>query len=141
MAQEKILQIVLAGDNMEKYNYKEAIIDDLKNWIANEAPSELKDLNYEELFESIYDETFCIDNITGNGSDYYDTEDNCSKYLAGNIDLLYLAARDYCIDDDILTLIKLYEDKSLARYFDSTIRCYLLGDCIDEVLKEIKDDC
>lgn len=125
---------------MEKYNYKKAIIDDLKDWITNEAViSELKDLNDEELFESIYDETFGIDSITGNGSDYYDTEDNCSKYLAGNIDLLYLAAQNYCIDDDILVLIKHYEDKSLARYFDSIIRCYLLGDCIDEVLKDIAD--
>ena len=127
---------------MEKYNYREAIINDLKDWITNEAVmSELKDLNDEELFESIYDEAFGIDSITGNGLDYYDTEDNCSKNLAGNIDLLYLAAQNYCIDDDILVLIKHYEDKSLARYFDSIIRCYLLGDCIDEVLKEIKDDC
>ena len=126
---------------MKKYNYREAIINDLKDWIINEAViSELKDLNYEELFESIYDEAFGINSITGNGPDYYDTEDNCSKYLASNIDLLYLAAQNYCIDDDINTLIKHYEDKSLARYFDSIIRCYLLGDCIDEVLKEIKGD-
>ena len=125
---------------MEKYNYEEAIISDLKDWITNEAIiSKLKDLNYEDLFETIYDEAFTIDSITGNGPDYYDTEDNCSKYLAGNIELLYLAARDYCIDDDINTVIKHYEDKSLARYFDSTIRCYLLGDCIDKVLKEIED--
>jgi hypothetical protein len=125
---------------MEKYNYEEAIISDLKDWITNEdVISELKDLNYEDLFETIYDEAFTIDSITGNGLDYYDTEDNCSKYLAGNIELLYLAARDYCIDDDINTVIKHYEDKSLARYFDSTIRCYLLGDCIDKVLKEIED--
>jgi len=125
---------------MKKYNYEEAIVNDLKDWITNEdVISELKDLNYEDLFETIYDEAFTIDSITGNGLDYYDTEDNCSKYLAGNIELLYLAARDYCIDDDINTVIKHYEDKSLARYFDATIRCYLLGDCIDEVLKEIKD--
>lgn len=121
---------------MEKYNYEEAIISDLKDWITNEAIiSELKDLNYEDLYE----EAFTIDSITGNGLDYYDTEDNCSKYLAGNIELLYLAAREYCIDDDINTVIKHYEDKSLARYFDSTIRCYLLGDCIDKVLKEIEN--
>ena len=123
---------------MEKYNYEEAIINDLKDWLINETNIlEQKDLNYEDLFESIYDEAFSIDSITGNSSDYYDTEDNCSKYLAGNINLLYLAARDFCIDDDILILIKHYEDKSLARYFDSTIRCYLLGDCINKVLEEL----
>lgn len=126
---------------MEKYNYEEAITDNLKDWLINETDIlEQNDLNYEDLFELIYDEAFCIDSITGNGPDYYDTEDNCSKYLAGNIDLLYLAARDFCIDDDINTLIKHYEDKSLARYFDCTIRCYLLGECIDKVLEEIKND-
>ena len=123
---------------MKKYNYEEAIINDLKDWLINETNIlEQKDLNYEDLFESIYDEAFSIDSITGNGYDYYDTEDNCSKYLAGNIDLLYLATRDFCIDDDINTLIKHYEDKSLARYFDCTIRCYLLGDCIGKVLEDI----
>lgn len=126
---------------MEKYNYEEAIVDNLKDWLINETDIlEQKDLNYEDLFELIYDEAFGIDSITGNGPDYYDTEGNCSKYLAGNIDLLYLAARDFCIDDDINTLIKHYEDKSLARYFDCTIRCYLLGKCIDKVLEDIKND-
>ena len=126
-----------------KYNYVKEIVNDLKNWLVNETDIlEQKDLDYQELFELIYDEAFNIDDITGNGLDYYDTEDNCSEYLAGNIDLLYLAARNFCIDDDINTLIKHYEDKSLARYFDCTIRCYLLGDCIDKVLKElnIKND-
>lgn len=127
---------------MEKYNYEKEIANNLKSWLLNETDIlEQKDLSYEDLFELIYDEAFGIDSITGNGPDYYDTEDNCSKYLASNIDLLYLAARDFCIDDDINTLIKHYEDKSLARYFDCTIRCYLLGDCIDKVLEDIKNDC
>ena len=123
---------------MEKYNYEEAIINNLKDWLISETNIlEQKDLNYEDLSELIFDEAFSIGSITGNSPNYYDTEDNCSKYLAGNIDLLYLAARDFCIDDDITNLIKHYEDKSLARYFDSTIRCYLLGDCIDKVLQKL----
>ena len=70
-------------------------------------------------------------------SGYYGTEDFCSECLSGNFDLLYQAMRVFAIDDEVNVLIKHYENKDLARYFDCTIRCYLLMDCIYQAIDEL----
>lgn len=128
---------------MEKYDYREAIINDLKDWIINETDI-LENINNvdnnDDVIEWIEDEAFSQDSITGNGSEYYDTEEKCSEYLSNNYDLLYEAAYEFCMDNDINGLIKHYKNKSLARYFDCAIRCYLLRECIDKVLEDIKND-
>lgn len=126
---------------MEKYDYRRAITDDIKDWIANETDileegiTEGKD---DDIYNWIYDEIFDEDSITGNGTYYYETEEKCSEYLNGNYDLLYKAMHEFAIDDEVNVLIKHYEDKDLARYFDCTIRCYLLGECIKKALEELR---
>ena len=121
---------------MEKYDYRRAITDDVKDWIVNETDILEKEFT-DDLYDWIYDEVFDNDGITGNGWSYYNTEEKCSEYLSGNFDLLYEAAHEFCVDDEINILINHYEDKSLARYFDCTIRCYLLMDCIYTAIKEL----
>lgn len=125
---------------MEKYDYRRAIIDDLKDWIVNDTDIMENKEQYgdrELLIAWIYDEAFTESSITGNGYDWYNTEEKCSEYISDNFELLYEAAHEYCIDDEMNTLIQQYEDKSLARYFDCTIRCYLLGECIEKALEEL----
>lgn len=128
---------------MEKYDYRRAITDAIKDWIVNdtdlmeEGGSSIYD---DDISDWIYDEVWDEDLITGNGIYYHDTEDKCSEYICHNFDLLYEAAREYCIDDDTISLIEHYENKSLARYFDTTIRCYLLGECIEKALEELKNE-
>ena len=126
---------------MEKYDYRRAITDDVKDWIVND--TDIMENGYisndEEIYNWIYDEVFNNDSITGNGAYYYNTEEKCSEYLSDNFDLLYEAAHEFCIDDEINILINHYEDKSLARYFDCTIRCYLLMDCILTAIKELQE--
>lgn len=128
---------------MKKYDYKRAITDDIKDWIIND--SDLIENGYmedrdEDLYNWIYEEVFDEDSVTGNGPYYYGTEDFCSECLSGNFDILYEAAREFAIDDEINILIKHYEDKDLARYFDCTIRCYLLMDCIYAAIDELRED-
>ena len=126
---------------MEKYDYRRAIIDDLKDWIVNDTDIMENKEQYgdrELLIAWIYDEAFTESSITGNGYDWYNTEEKCSEYISDNFELLYEAAHEYCIDDEMNTLIQQYEDKSLARYFDCTIRCYLLGECIEKALEELR---
>ena len=127
---------------MDKYNYRRAITDDIKDWIVNDTDLMEEGLNPEdtEIANWIYDEVFGEDSITGNGVYYYGTEEFCSECLSDNFDLLYEAAREYCIDDNINILIDHYKDKDLARYFDCTIRCYLLSECIEIALKELTND-
>ena len=125
---------------MDKYDYRRAITDDIKDWIVNDTDLIEEGLNPEdtEVANWIYDEVFGEDSITGNGAYYYGTEEFCSECLSDNFDLLYEAAREYCIDDNINILIDHYRDKDLARYFDCTIRCYLLGECIEKALEELR---
>lgn len=128
---------------MKKYDYRRAITDAIKDWIVNdtdlmeEGGSSIYD---DDIADWIYDEVWDEDLITGNGIYYHDTEDKCSEYICYNFDLLYEAAREYCIDDDTISLIEHYENKSLARYFDTTIRCYLLGECIEKALEELRNE-
>ena len=121
---------------MNKYDYKRAITDDIKDWIVNETDI-LEEGFTDDLYDWIYDEVFSNDEITGNGCYYYNTEEKCSEYLSGNFDLLYPAMDEFGIDAEVRTLIKCYEDKTLARYFDCMIRCYLLMDCIYAAVKEL----
>ena len=125
---------------MEKYDYKRAITDDIKDWIVNETDiieEGIKEDRDEDLYNWIYEEVFDEDSVTGNGPYYYGTEDFCSECLSGNFDILYEAAREFAIDDEINILIKHYEDKDLARYFDCTIRCYLLMECVYAAIEEL----
>ena len=125
---------------MEKYDYKRAIIDDIKDWIVNETDiieEGIKEDRDEDLYNWIYEEVFDEDSVTGNGPYYYGTEDFCSECLSGNFDILYEAAREFAIDNEVNVLIKHYEDKDLARYFDCTIRCYLLMECVYAAVEEL----
>ena len=130
---------------MRKYDYKRAITDDVKDWIVNDTDileEGIEEGRDDDLYNWIYDEVFDEDSITGNGTYYYGTEEFCSECLSGNFDILYEAAHEFAIDDEINVLIEHYENKDLARYFDCTIRCYLLWDCIyhavDELINEGK---
>ena len=122
---------------MEKYDYKKAIINDIKNYIKDNPQEWVDPMTTDDIFDYWYDILWAEDEITGNGAYWYDTEDKCSEYLSQNFDVLYEAIREYCVDDDVNIIIKQYENKSLARYFDCTIRCYLLGECLEKALEEL----
>ena len=124
---------------MDKYDYRRAITDDIKDWIVNN--TDLIENGYmegrdDDLYNWIYDEVFDEDSITGNGTYYYGTEEFCSECLSGNFNLLYPAMETFGVDNEINVVLKHYENKDLARYFDCTIRCYLLMDCIYQAVDE-----
>lgn len=121
---------------MEKYDYKKALKEDILNYIKD---NDVLDYEYDsvhDLHEILNDELWSS-SVVGNDGMYYDTEEKCAEYLCHNFDLAYEAAREFNPDDNINVLIREYENKSLARYFDCTIRCYLLWECIWDALKEL----
>ena len=122
---------------MEKYDYRKAIINDIKNYIKDNPQEWAEPMIIDDIFDYWYDILWAEDEITGNDAYWYDTEEKCSEYLSQNFDLLYQAISEYSADDEINTFIKQYENKSLARYFDCTIRCYLLGECLEKALEEL----
>lgn len=117
---------------MKKYDYREAVKNDVIEYIKNEIDfSEFDTL--EELEEHLNDELWTVDSVTGNGSgsytfSTYEAEEN----ICHNLDLLGEALEEFGGGCDIL--------KDGAEAADVTIRCYLLGECIAAALEELEDD-
>lgn len=114
---------------METYNYLESVKVDVKNYIENEV--ELSDYSSREELESyLNDELFTNDSVTGNASGSYTCSSwRAEEYICHNFGLLAEAMQELGIDMDIL--------KDGAETCDVTIRCYLLGQAINEVLDEM----
>lgn len=118
------------------YNYREELTNDIKEAIKNNAEIDLNDLLYNrcELAEKLQEELWIDDSVTGNASGSY----TCNAYeaeenLVGNWELLHEAVREFgCDNVDIL-------DKG-AEWCDVTIRCYLLGECIESALDELEEE-
>lgn len=130
---------------MEKYNYKKAIINDLKDWIiANnwiEATYGNTNPDYSDLKEDLYDTLLTESSVTGNGlNKFYDTEEKCEEYICHNLILYFEILRESDSWPIMYDIKWLYENP--AQHIDSDIRCYLLWECIDKALKElgIKND-
>ena len=119
---------------MEKYDYRKALCADIKEWI-DENEDEVRALNDDnkDPEDWLYDELWTLDSITGNGLDYYDTEEKCQEYVASNLALYFEAANEF---GDFPNNGTPWIYKNPAQHMDATIRCYLLGECIWKVLKE-----
>ena len=117
---------------MTNYNYLEDIKADVKEYIDNEI--NLKDFSdSEELEEKLNDTLWTEDSVTGNASgsytfNTYQAEEN----LTHNWDLLAEAMKEFGCEVDLL--------EKGAEWADVTIRCYLLGQAIGEVLDEMEEE-
>lgn len=118
---------------MKAYNYHDAVVADIRNYITenNEYIINEKCTDRDELFEYLYDNMFTNDSVTGNGSGSYtfntfEAEEN----LCHNLELLGEALNEFgCNTDYLMT--------QGAEACDVTIRCYLLSECLNEVLDDI----
>lgn len=114
------------------YDYYEAMREDVREYIENEIDFSEFD-SMEELEEKLNEYLWTVDSVTGNGSgsytfNTYEAEEN----ICHNLDLLAEALEEFGGGCDIL--------KDGAEAADVTIRCYLLGAIIAEVLPEFEDD-
>ena len=117
---------------MTNYNYLENIKTDVKEYIDNEI-----NLKYfsdrEELEEKLNDTLWTEDSVTGNASgSYYCNSWKAEEALAHNWDLLAEAMKEFGCEVDLL--------EKGAEWADVTIRCYLLGQAIGEVLDEMEEE-
>lgn len=112
---------------MQKFNYREALKDDVKNFIEKEIDYQAYE-SVEELKESLNETLF--KEIKGNTLDssvvYRQQAEEC---LAHNLDLLYEALSEFGEDIDAL--------KQGAEYCDLKIRCYLLPEAIDQAVDDL----
>ena len=117
---------------MTNYNYLENIKADVKEYIDNEI--NLKDFSdREELEEKLNEDLWTCDSVTGNASgSYYCNSWKAEEALAHNWDLLAEAMKEFSCEVDLL--------EKGAEWADVTIRCYLLGQAIGEVLDEMEEE-
>ena len=117
---------------MEKYNYFEAVKDDIKQYIEDH-DVKVTTSNREELESSLYDEMFISDSVTGNASGSYTFNTwQAEENLCHNLDLLKEACDEF--GDEGTNILE------SAESCDVTIRCYLLGQVLGEVLDELEED-
>ena len=117
---------------MEKYNYFEAVKNAVLDYI-NENEIKVTTSNKEELADSLNDDLWTNDSVTGNGSgSYFFNTWKAEEALCHNLDLLGEACEEFGSTADLL--------KNGAEACDVTIRCYLLPRAISEALDELEED-
>ncbi len=116
---------------MEKYNYYEAVKEDVKNYISehHDKVAQMGETR-EEIAQELNDTLWDDDSVTGNASGSYTFNTwKAEGYICHNLDLLAEACEEFGSD-----YAKLLSDGAEA--CDVTIRCYLLSQAIWEVLEE-----
>lgn len=122
---------------MTKYNYMEAVKEDVKNYIDCEINFADFD-SLEELEKKLNDELWTEDSVTGNASGSYTfNREQAKKYVLDNMDLLNEMCSEFGIDAE--TIGQKFLDNEYE-WMDVSIRCYLLGAAISEVLDDLEED-
>jgi hypothetical protein len=123
---------------MMKYNYYGAVSGDIMEYIReNFTEEEIRENLTEDRssWEEVLNELMWTDDsVTGNASgSYWFSSYKAEQALVGNWDLLRDALYEFGCDN-VNPL-----DKG-AEYCDVTIRCYLLGECLAEVLDDLEEE-
>lgn len=116
------------------YDYREAMVEDVKEWIKENVDLTEWTEDREGLEQQLNDDLWTEDSITGNASgSYYCNSYNAEESIAHNWDLLNEALNEFGQND--INVIK-----KGAEWADVTIRCYLLGFVISDVLDEMEEN-
>ena len=115
------------------YDYNEAIREDVREYIKDEIYLDEWRGNRDGLEEKLNEDLWTVDSVTGNASGSYTFNTyKAEEYICHNLDLLAEACEEFGSSMDVL--------KDGAEACDVTIRCYLLGGAISDVLDELESD-
>lgn len=116
------------------YDYREAMTEDVKEWIKENIDLTEWTEDREGLEQQLNDDLWTEDSITGNASgSYYCNSYKAEESIAHNWDLLNEALDEF--GENNINVIK-----KGAEWADMTIRCYLLWSVISEVLDELEEN-
>ena len=116
------------------YDYREAIKDDIVQYIEDNINLDEYEDN-DELYEALEEDLWVADSVTGNGSGSYTfNREEAKKYVVDNMDLVGEMIEEF--DIDTKTIGEKFKEQDWE-YFDVSIRCYLLGEVLGEVLEEL----
>lgn len=124
---------------METYNYLESVTTDVRNYIdedyLNDGVYDFTDFNdFDDLRETLYDDMFVSDSVTGNASGSYTFSTyTAEENLCHNLELYFDALQEFGYTPND------FENFS-AEGADVTIRCYLLSQVLHNVLDEIESE-
>lgn len=123
------------------YDYKQTMNDDIRDHIReNYAPEEIAEKlrDRDEWEQELNDDLWIDDSVTGNASGSYTfNRAKAREYVQDNTELLQEALREFCTESETIAEKFLNDD---WEYFDVTIRCYLLGSVLYEVLDELEKE-
>ena len=122
---------------MERYDYRQAVKDDIRQYIDDNADMIEGTLNdcsdFDEFEQMLNDILWLEDSVTGNASGSYTfSRWKAEENLCHNLDLLGEALSEFGSDP-----AKIMESPEAC---DVTIRCYLLSEMLGEVLDELEED-
>lgn len=116
------------------YDYREAMTEDVKEWIKENIDLTEWTEDREGLEQQLNNDLWIEDSITGNASgSYYCNSYNAEESIAHNWDLLNEALDEF--GQNNINVIK-----KGAEWADVTIRCYLLESVISNVLDEMEEN-
>lgn len=116
------------------YDYREAMTEDVKEWIKENIDLAEWTEDREGLEQQLNDDLWTEDSITGNASgSYYCNSYNAEESIAHNWNLLNEALDEFGQNN-----INVIEKG--AEWADVTIRCYLLESVISDVLDEMEEN-
>ena len=120
------------------YDYREAMTEDVKEWIKENVDLTDWTEDREGLEQQLNDDLWIADSVTGNGSGSYTfNRVQASLYVLDNMDLLQEAIEEFATDPATVGDKFISED---WEWFDVTIRCYLLGSIVSDVLNEMEEN-
>lgn len=115
------------------YNYLEAVAEDVREYINNEIDLNEWRGDRDGLEEKLNDDLWIDDGVTGNASgSYYCNAWKAEEALAHNWDVLEEALAEFGNTENPI--------EKGAEWCDVTIRCYLLGQAIAEVLNDLEEE-
>lgn len=104
-----------------------------ENYTPDELAEKLSDRDSFE--ESLNDELWIADSVTGNGSGSYTFSRNMAKHnVMADTETVLEALREFCVEAETIADKFLSED---WEYFDVTARCYVLGQAINAALDKL----
>lgn len=120
------------------YDYRKAMTEDVKEWIEENVDLTEWTEDREGIEQQLNDDLWTADSVTGNGSGSYTfNRVQASLYVLDNMDLLQKAINEFATNPTTVGDKFISED---WEWFDVTIRCYLLGSVISDVLDEMEEN-
>lgn len=118
------------------YDYKDAMRIDIAQYILDNMTSETIDgIDEDDLSEQLNEDLWIADDVTGNGSGSYTfSRSQAAENVRGNEDLVREMIREF--DLDVGDVVDRFLDSDYE-WFDVSIRCYLLGEMISTVIRDL----